>query len=133
MLGVAAGVLVALVGGIGWLWWRVGRDRRYIALQHSSADTAEERVPLFGGRPIAVEFEPPDQIRPGQIGLLIDESADTLDVTATIIDLASRGYLKITELPKHGWFGKTDWQLDRLKPSDDRLLEYRTNRARRPL
>jgi uncharacterized protein (TIGR04222 family) len=45
-------------------------------------------------------------------------------VTATIVDLAVRGYLKITEIPKQGWFGHKDWQLDRLKPSDAALLEY---------
>ena len=44
-------------------------------------------------------------------GTLIDEQANPLDVTATIIDLAVRGYLKITEIPKEGWFGKPDWQL----------------------
>ena len=40
-----------------------------------------------------VEFAPPDKLRPGQIGLLLDERADTLDITATIIDLARQhGY-----------------------------------------
>ena len=63
------------------------------------------------GDPIPVEFVPPDGIRPGQVGTLIDEQANPLDVTATIIDLAVRGYLKITEIPKEGWFGKPDWQL----------------------
>jgi uncharacterized protein (TIGR04222 family) len=79
---------------------------------------------LFGSRPIGVAFEPPDHIRPAQIGLLLDERADTLDVTATIVDLASRGYLRITELPSTGWFGKTDWQIDRLNADDSPLLEY---------
>jgi hypothetical protein len=36
------------------------------------------------------EFEPPEGIRPGQLGTLIDEQANLLDVTATIIDLAVR-------------------------------------------
>ena len=63
-----------------------------------------------------MEFVPPDGLRPGQVGTLIDEQANTLDVTATIIDLAVRGYLRITEIPKQGWLGSTDWQLDSLKP-----------------
>jgi uncharacterized membrane protein YgcG len=120
---------LAVVGGVGALWWRVGRDRRYISLHQSGRDLPRdgegtERIPFFGGRPIAVEFEPPEGIRPGQMGLLLDERADTLDITATIIDLAVRGYLKITELPKEGWFGHKDWQLDRLKAPDGHLLEY---------
>lgn len=115
---------LATVGGVGALWWRIGRDRRSVALHAQSPDAPEERVPLFGARPIAVEFQPPDRIRPGQMGLLIDERADTLDVTATIVDLAVRGYLTITELPKEGWFGKKDWRLDRVKEADRALLEY---------
>ena len=117
-------IFAAALGGLGALWWRNGRDRQYVSLYYLSQDSREERAPLFGSDPIAVEFEPPDQMRPGQMGLLFDERADTLDVTATIIDLAVRGYLKITELDKTGWFGKTDWELERLKEADAELLEY---------
>ena len=116
--------LVAVVGGLGALWWRIGRDRRFVSMHYLTEDTAEQRVPLFASDSVVVEFEPPEKIRPGQMGLLLDERADTLDVTATIIDLAVRGYLTIKELPKKGWFGHTDWELDRLKPSDASLLEY---------
>ncbi len=114
------------IAGLVAVWWRVGRDRQHVALYHAGeAMDRAERVPFFGGaRPIAVEFEPPERLRPAQVGLLIDERADTLDVTATIIDLAVRGYLRITALEKTGWFGKADWQLDRLKPADASLLEY---------
>lgn len=46
-------------------------------------------------------FEPPkDGIRrlaPGESGTIIDESADDADLTATIVDLAIRGHLKISE------------------------------------
>jgi uncharacterized membrane protein YgcG len=116
--------LLAAIGGVGFLWWEVGRDRRSVALHAQPSDTAEEREPLFAGRPIGVEFEPPEKIRPGQTGLLIDETADTIDVTATIVDLAVRGYLSIRELPKEGWFGSKDWQLERLKDADTNLLPY---------
>lgn len=117
----------AAIGGIGTLWWRLGRDRQYTSIHHLTQNAEEEREPVFGSTPIAVEFEPPENIRPGQMGLLFDERADTLDVTATIVDLAVRGYLKITELPKTGilsWFGKQDYQLGRIKPADSALLEY---------
>ena len=60
------------------------------------------------------------------MGLLVDERADTLDVTATIIDLAVRGYLSIEEVPKTGWFGRRDWRLTRLK-SPDAQAPRRTN------
>ena len=115
------GLLLA-VGGIGGLWWQIGRDRHAVAVHTQQGP--EERVPLFGGRPIGVEFEPPEKARPGQMGLLVDERADTLDVTATIVDLAVRGYLTIREIPKDGWFSSQDWELERLKPADAGLLEY---------
>jgi hypothetical protein len=123
MAGMYAGLLLALAG-MGTLWWKVGRDRRYISLHYLAQDDREEIVPPFGSDPIVVEFEPPERMRPGQMGLLIDERADTLDVTATIVDLAVRGYLSIAEIPKQGWFGKIDWQLTRLKPADADLLAY---------
>jgi uncharacterized membrane protein YgcG len=122
---IAAAILfIGLLSGMIRTWWRVGRDRRYATLYRSATDTIEETVPLFGARPIAVEFKPPDAIRPGQMGLLLDERADTLDITATIIDLAVRGHLRIIEIPKSWIFGSRDWQLNRLKDSHDGLLEY---------
>ena len=123
-LSLGAAVLLGTIGGIGALWWRLGRDRRFVSLHYLSQDTKEERLPLFKSDAIVVEFEPPDKIRPAQMGLLVDESADTLDVTATIVDLAVRGYLSITELAKTGWFGKTDWQIDQKKDAGPELLEY---------
>ena len=104
-LGLAAAALVAGLGGVWRLWWTRGRDR---------------------GRPrgaIVPEYEPPDKLRPAQLGVLIDESADPKDLTASIVDLAVRGYLRITEQPGRGLFGHTEWILDKLKPGDD-LLPY---------
>jgi uncharacterized protein (TIGR04222 family) len=71
-----------------------------------------------------VEFAPPDDMRPGQMGTLIDEQANVLDVSATLVDLAVRGHLRIEELPKEGWFGKADWRLIRLDAPRDDLLTY---------
>jgi hypothetical protein len=115
--------LLATLGGVAGLWWRWGRDRRYVSAHGLSQDAREERASLLASDPVGVEFEPPHGMRPAQMGLLFDERADTLDVTATIVDLAVRGYLKITELPDEGWFSRTDWQLERLKDADG-LLEY---------
>jgi len=85
----------ALAGGLAFLYWRwytVGRDAR----------ERETIVP---------EYEPPDKIRPAQLGVILDESADTKDVTATIVDLAVRGYLTIAEEPQPWIFAKKDWTL----------------------
>lgn len=106
------GALIVMLGGLGLVarrWWTAGRDDR----EHET---------------IVAEYEPPEKIRPAQAGLLIDESADTKDVTATIVDLAVRGYLRITELPASGIFGlgQKDWTLTRTagKADPDALQPY---------
>ncbi|MBM2820850.1 MAG: hypothetical protein HW405_610 [Candidatus Berkelbacteria bacterium] len=50
-----------------------------------------------GRETIAPEFEPPDNLKPAEMGTLVDEKADRKDISATLIDLAVRGYLKIKE------------------------------------
>jgi uncharacterized membrane protein YgcG len=122
-------LLIAAVGGFGVLAWRTGRDRRVVGspvdiVMGAPDGTSERPVPLFesGGAP--VEFAPPAGLRPGQIGTLVDEVANPLDVTATIVDLAVRGHLTIVEIPKSGWFGKPDWMLARKDQADASLLEY---------
>jgi uncharacterized membrane protein YgcG len=72
-----------------------------------------------------VEFAPPKDMRPAEAGVLIDERADPLDVTATIVDLAVRKYLHIEELERKHRFAKRDWQLTRLEaPADETLLPF---------
>jgi hypothetical protein len=121
-VGVGAGVLIAVVGGFVLLVWRGGRDRRYtgspvdVAFGNVTGD--DEAVPLFALTETPVEFVPPDGLRPGQVGTLVDEVAHPLDVTATIVDLAVRGHLRIEEIPKEGWFGKPDWRLVQLETND---------------
>jgi hypothetical protein len=65
---------------------------------------------------VGVQFTPPPGVQPGLIGTLIDEQANTIDVAATIVDLAVRGYLKMEET-EPGFFGKGDWRLTRTTPT----------------
>ncbi|HEX9216228.1 MAG TPA: LemA family protein [Gemmatimonadales bacterium] len=73
-------------------------------------------------RPIAVQYEPPPSMTPAEAGTLMDNSADMRDITATLVDLAVRGYLRIEEHqnPKlFGLFGGgTSYSLQRLKSAD---------------
>ena len=62
--------------------------------------------------PVAVQFAPPQGSRPGELGTLTDATADTRDVTATLIDLAVRGHLAINQT------GKKDWTFTRLAGAD---------------
>jgi hypothetical protein len=82
----AAGFLVAnwplalpipVLVGMLLLWSRRGRDPRKL--------------------PVAVQYEPPAGVTPAEAGTLTDESADMRDITATIVDLAVQGHLRIEE------------------------------------
>ncbi len=119
-----AGIIavVATVGGLGLIGVRArrrGRDREYLGLTPGLAPTSIDAGDTGPRRkrPIAVQFTPPAGVRPGEIGTLTDEIADPHDVTATIIDLAVRGYLTIEELPAEGK-EKRDWRLIRTMDRD---------------
>jgi uncharacterized protein (TIGR04222 family) len=44
---------------------------------------------------VMVRYEPPPGVTAGEIGTLVDERVDLRDITATLVDLAVRGYLTI--------------------------------------
>jgi uncharacterized protein (TIGR04222 family) len=126
----AAAVLLAVLGGALFrMWSREGRDRRFLGspIDQVMGTTLgeDETVPLGEGDFEApVEFAPPEGVRPGQIGTLLDERANVIDVTATIVDLAGRGFLLIQEIPRQGLFSKADWTLIRLEKDETELLKY---------
>jgi uncharacterized membrane protein len=98
-----------------YLWWTRGRDPRL--------------------RPIAAQYEPPDQLTPGEVGTLVDNSADMRDITASIVDLAVRGYIVIEEHQRDRMLGlmhdkdynfivqKDRGEWAKLKPHEQTLLE----------
>ncbi len=100
--GALAGLLLLLLGGLGLLYWTRGRDARVVGHESGSLSGVENG-----------HFAPPDGVRPGQIGTLMDEQADVIDVTATIVDLAVRGYLRIDEQPRQT-YETPDWRLVRM-------------------
>lgn len=69
------------------LWWKYGRDPKPVIGQA----TAWFEAPKGKGA---------RTLTPGETGTLTDERADNADITATIIDLARRGYMKIVEKTK---------------------------------
>ncbi|MCC6643816.1 DUF2207 domain-containing protein [Candidatus Peregrinibacteria bacterium] len=76
---------------------------------------------------VMAEYEVPDNLRPAEVGTLIDDNLDTRDITSTIIDLATRGWLKIIENKEKGFFGENfSYTLEKTIPKDknDTLLDY---------
>lgn len=67
---------------------------------------------------IVTQYEPPDNLSPAEMGTLSDEKVNLKDISASIVDLAVRGYIDINVLPKaKGWiFKKDDYELIRNKP-----------------
>lgn len=123
-LTLGGGVLVPLLaaGLMGTLVANRGRDEYYAGLTPGltpgGTDGAAASAPTVrGARPtIAVQFTPPPGVQPGMVGTIIDETVDTVDVSATVVDLAVRGYLRIEESQSGGMFSRTDWTLTRLNP-----------------
>lgn len=125
--GVAAPVLA--LGVMGALVWTRGRDERYADLTPGLTPSATDREsqPTTRGGPdtVAVQFHPPAGVPPGLVGTILDERANPIDVSSTVIDLAVRGYLRIEEVEGGGMFQRTDWNLVRLDPpARDALLPY---------
>lgn len=48
-------------------------------------------------RTIVAKYEPPEKMEPALVGLLVDQKFGVKEITATVIDLAVRGYLRIRE------------------------------------
>ena len=143
--GIGAPVLALAV--MGMLVWTRGRDERYAELTPGlspvpspaggpngpgatsatgATGTTGAPATVRGGSPtVAVQFQPPKGVQPGMVGTIIDETANPIDVSATVIDLAVRGFLRIEENEGGGMFSRTDWTLTRLDPpAGERLLPY---------
>ncbi len=71
---------------------------------------------------VTPQYEPPDGMTPAEIGTLIDNSPDLCDITASIVDLAVRGYLKIVEREQTGlagWLKGNTYSFELLKDSEE--------------
>ena len=67
---------------------------------------------------VGVEFTPPYDLTPAEVGTLIDEKIDLPDITSTLIDLAARGYLMIKQIPYQGilMMSDKDYEFTKLSP-----------------
>jgi uncharacterized membrane protein len=71
--------------------------------------------------PIATQYEPPARMTPAELGTLIDGKPDMRDITASIVDLAVRGYVHIAESDNERFFGlfsSKDYTFTLQKPRD---------------
>jgi uncharacterized membrane protein YgcG len=118
--GVAAALSAVGLAAVFRRTRRSARDQVYLGLTPGVVPAPGQETTIGHQTqdvPVAVQFTPPQGARPGELGTLTDATADTRDVTATIIDLAVRGHLKITQT------GKKDWTFTRLATRDP-LVDY---------
>ena len=95
---IGASVLMTFL--VFLLWYKKGRDPK-------------------GRGTIMPYYKNPVDLKPGEMGVLYDEVAHMHDITATFIDLAVKGYLKI----KKGK-GKKDYTFVKKKAADAKLSEF---------
>lgn len=111
-LGLALGLLV--LGGM--ILFALHR-RAGVDVSSGEISRAGEFVATGPGK---TEFRVVGDVRPGHVGTVVDERVDPIDITATLLDLAVRGHLLITELPRSSDFSQTDWLVTRQpEPPDD--------------
>jgi hypothetical protein len=104
-------VLTALLlGGVALLWAARGRDAKALATEVGPVDVLVRENDKVG-------FASPDGVLPGQVGTVVDERVDGVDVSATIVDLAVRNYLWVQE-------AHNDWQIMQRNPADAALSAY---------
>jgi uncharacterized membrane protein len=104
------------------IYWKTGRDKKYKHLFDTAGDV--QTVGLFDyDAPVNV-YGPPDDLTPGEVGVLVDEKVHPQDITATMIDLARRGFFKVIELPKKGIFSKPDFELSYQSGDESKLLDF---------
>lgn len=85
-------------------WWTKGRDPSI-------------------KKAIVPQYEPPKDLKVAEVALLLKQKIEPRDITAALIDLATRGYIKIREVKKEGIFGGKDFEIEELK-EDENLVNY---------
>lgn len=91
-----------VAGYMFWLWRRLGRD------------------PPVGS--VAPRYEPPEGLTPAEVGVVVDDHPHPRDITATMVDLAVRGYLTIEareESKLLGLSSEREYVLHRERPREE--------------
>lgn len=110
---LAFSALLTIAGPIGvlGLWYTRGRD------------------PDVGITPDWIA-EPPSTLEPALAGTLIDEKADMTDILSTLVDLARRGYLTMTETKSDFVYTHTGKSFDDLREYEQMMMRGIFNRKK---
>lgn len=120
-------IAVFIICGVSpliYYWYKNGRDYWFRDDLFGARDDTGSVKPVLTDKAIVVEYLPPDNLKPAEIGVVEDERVDANDITATIIDLALHGYIMIYEIPGKGILDKKDYQIQQTNKKTDGLLSY---------
>ena len=104
-------IILAPIAVFLWLWMRYrrrGRDPE-------------------GPAAVMVRYEPPEGVSAGELGALVDETVDLRDITATLVDLAVRGYIVIRVEARESMLGlarRNETIFERTDKDASDLLEH---------
>jgi len=74
------------------------------------------RDPVVSRTTIMPIYRPPNGLTPTEIGTIIDEEVDIIDINSAIIDLAVKGYITIKEIKEKTWiFESSDYEFEMIK------------------
>lgn len=108
-LGVAFFFSVLLSFGVGYFWFKIIKS---------------PTLP----KPIITQFEPPEDLNPLTSGTLLTGKIKPQYITATLVYLATKGYLKLKNIPKEklGIFTtkNEDFEISRVNKNEENWLNY---------
>lgn len=96
LLAVALVVPMMVSIGMFMLWRAFGRD------------------PKAG--PLVVEYGPPEDLGPAEVGGLVDNRSDTRDIMAGLVHSAVKGIIRIRETEPKGWFSRAKYAFELVVP-----------------
>ncbi len=100
------GIPAALLGLMGWLFFRIGRDEPFVKMVH---------------------YYPPENLPPAEAGAFIDDKTDNQDIISLIPYWGGQGYLTIREVEEEQFFGlftSSDLEFTRVKSLPDGRPRY---------
>lgn len=94
---VVAGVLIFIAAIIRWL-----------GIRHAENQAERDQI-------IIAQYEPPKNLTPGELGLLLDDKATLTEVTATLIQAAVGGVIRIEQVQEKTILKSAQYKLVKLK------------------
>lgn len=109
---------------------RTGRDLHFVGLPPGSFPPAQEAetfpvAPLTREPTATVAFTPPPGLSPAELGFLVDRKPVPQHLSATVVDLAVRGFLRISEAAHSRRGEPQDWSLQLASNARERSGELR--------